>query len=74
MRELTVLTGTNLNNWQDEATAKNEQETNVSAQYATLLPQVKDEMENKETMPAGMILFGAAMLGGAGLMRWKGLI
>lgn len=74
LRELTVLTGTNLNNWQDEATAKNEQETNVSAQYATLLPQVKDEMENKETMPAGMILFGAAMLGGAGLMRWKGLI
>jgi hypothetical protein len=77
--ELTVLTGTNINNWQDEATAKNDEETNVQAQYATLLPQVKDDPdshreENKETMPAGIILFAVAMLGGAGLMRWKGLI
>ena len=72
--ELTVLTGTNINNWQDEATAKNDEETNVQAQYATLLPQVKDEMENKEDMPAGIILFGVAMLGGAGFMRWKGMI
>ena len=72
--ELTTLTGTNINNWQDEATAKNEEETNVSAQYATLLPQVKEEMENKEAMPVGILLFSVAMLGGAGLMRWKGLI
>jgi hypothetical protein len=77
--ELTVLTGTNINNWQDEATAKNDEETNVQAQYATLLPQVKDgsdshREENKETMPAGIILFAVAMLGGAGLMRWKGII
>ena len=72
--ELTYLTGTNINNWQEEAMAKNDEETNVSAQYATLLPQVKDEMENKAAMPAGIILFGMAMLGGAGLMRWKGMI
>ena len=71
---LTALTGTNINNWQDEATAKNDEEKNISAQYATLLPQVKAEMENKETMPIGIVLFGAAMLGGAGLMRWKGII
>lgn len=74
LRELTALTGTNINNWQDEATAKNDEETNVLAQYATLLPQVKDEIENKEAVSAGIILFGAAMLGGAVLMRWKGII
>lgn len=74
LQELTALTGTNINNWQDEATAKNDEETNVSAQYATLLPQVKDEMENKENMPVGILLFGAAMVAGAGLMRWKGII
>jgi hypothetical protein len=74
LQELTALTGTNINNWQDEATAKNDEETNVSAQYATLLPQVKEEMENKETMPVGILLFGAAMVAGAGLMRWKGII
>jgi hypothetical protein len=72
--ELTALTGTNINNWQEEAMAKNDEETNADAQYATLLPQVKKEIENKETMPAGIILFGVAMLGGAGLMRWKGMI
>ena len=74
LRELTSLTGTNINNWQDDATAKNDEEANISAQYATLLPQVKDELENKKSMPAGIILFGVAMLGGAGLMRWKGII
>jgi hypothetical protein len=74
LQELTALTGTNINNWQDEATAKNDEETNVSAQYATLLTQVNDEIENKETMPFGILLFGAAMLGGAGLMKWKGII
>lgn len=74
LRELTALTGTNINNWQEEAMAKNDEEINASAQYASLLPQVKDEMENKQTMPAGLILFGVVMLGGAGLMRWKGII
>jgi hypothetical protein len=72
--ELTALTGTNINNWQDDATAKNDEETNVAAQYATLLPQVKEETESKEHMPVGIVLFAAAMLGGAGLMRWKGII
>jgi hypothetical protein len=72
--ELTALTGTNINNWQDDATAKNDEETNVTAQYATLLPQVKEETESKEHMPVGIILFAAAILGGTGLMRWKGII
>lgn len=72
--ELTALTGTNITNWQEAAMAKNGEETNAVAQYATLLPEVKGELENKQTMPAGIILFGVAMLGGAGLMRWKGMI
>jgi hypothetical protein len=74
LQELTALTGTNINNWQEDASAKNDEEINISAQYATLLPQVKEEMENKENMPVGIILFGAAMVAGAGLMRWKGII
>jgi hypothetical protein len=75
LQELTVLTGTNINNWQEDATAKDDEETNeVSAQYATLLPQVKEEMENRESAPVGIILFGTVMVAGAGLMRWKGII
>src|SRR6185436_9209823 len=74
LRELTALTGTNINNWQEDATVKNDEETNAVAQYATLLPEVEHEMENRERSPAGLILFAAAMLGGAGLLRWKGMI
>jgi hypothetical protein len=74
LRELTALTGTNINNWQENATAKNDEEENVSAQYATLLPEVRKEMESRQNSPTGILLFGAAMLGGAGLLRWKGMI
>ena len=31
-------------------------------------------MENKEHMPVGIFLFGAAIVGDADLMRWKGII
>ena len=72
--QLTTLTGTNINNWQEDAMAKDDEETNASAQYATLLPQVKDEMDNKGTMPVGIVLFGVALVGAAGLIRWKGMI
>lgn len=74
LMELTVLTGTNINNWQDDATAKNDEEKNASARYATLLPQVQEETNSKEHVPVGIVLFAAAILGGAGLMRWKALI
>lgn len=74
LRELTALTGTNINNWQDDATAKNDEETVAAAQYATLLPEVKNESEREKTLPAGMIILSAMVLGGAGLMKWKGMV
>lgn len=74
LRELTALTGTNINNWQDDATAKNDEETVATAQYATLLPEVKDEAEREKTLPAGMIVLSAVVLGTAGLMKWKGVV
>jgi hypothetical protein len=55
LMELTALTGTNINNWQDDAAAKNDEETNVAAQYATLMPQVKAEAENKDRMPVSIV-------------------
>ncbi|MBK6633106.1 MAG: hypothetical protein IPG38_01235 [Chitinophagaceae bacterium] len=72
--ELTFLTGTNINNWQDDVTTINESEIDATARYTALMPQVKADIENNETAPAGIILLGAAMLGAAGLMRWKGII
>ncbi len=71
---LSALTGTNINNWQDDATAKNDEETNPEVQYATLLPQVKSDSGQQKNLPAGMIIISAVLLGGAGLMRWKGIV
>jgi len=72
--ELTALTGTSINNWQDDATTKNDEETIAEAQYATLIPEVKNDMNSEKTFPGGMILLSAVLLGAAGLMRWKGFV
>ena len=72
--ELTVLTGTNINNWQNDAAATKDEEDVAEAQYQTLLPQVKKDMDGKKTLPSGMILVSAVLLGGAGFMRWKGFV
>ena len=75
LNELTALTGTDLNNWQQDASAKNDEETDVPAQYATLLPEVKNNNTEKEkNMPAGFIFFGVAIACSAGIMRWKGIV
>jgi len=74
LMELTALTGTNISNWQDDATAKNDEVTFNEAQYATLLPIIKEDMDNRQTLPAGIIILSAVILGGAGFMKWKGLI
>ena len=72
LRELTALTGTNLNNWQDDATAANDEESVTSAQYTTLLEEVQREGNNNG--PAGLIIFSALILGSAGYAKWKGFV
>ena len=47
---------------------------NTEAQYATLLPIVKEDMDSKNEMPVGIILLSGVILAGAGFMKWKGLI
>ena len=74
LTELAALTGRDINNWQDDAAAVKDDEAVADAQYATLLPQVKEEMERENHSPAGMILMGFALLGGAGFLRWRGLV
>jgi hypothetical protein len=74
LTQLTALTGTNINNWQNDMTAKTEETTVTEAQYATLMPEVKQQTDNEKTLPGGMILLSALVLGGAGFMRWKGFV
>lgn len=72
LRELTALTGTNINTWQDDATAANDEESVAAVQYATLLKEV--EREGNNDGPAGLIIFSALILGSAGFLKWKGLV
>ncbi len=74
LRELTALTGTNINTWQDDATAATEEElaTAQAAQYTTLLNEVNNEKEKKGA--GGLIIFSALVLGSAGFLKWKGIV
>ncbi|MBS1509541.1 MAG: DUF2330 domain-containing protein [Bacteroidetes bacterium] len=74
LQDLTALTGTNLNNWQQDATAAADEETDATAQYRTLIPEVAAAAEHEKTWPASMIIMSALVLGGAGFMRWKGMV
>lgn len=74
LQELTRLTGTDINNWQEDAMAKNDEVINEEVQYATLIPEYKQGLEEKRSAPTGIILLSAAVLGAVGFMRWKGLV
>ncbi len=71
--ELTKLTGKDLNNWQEDAAAKNDEETITEAQYATLLPQVQQEKGHPKDATTGMLVLAGIMFGSAGFLRWKGM-
>ena len=72
--ELTALTGRDINTWQDDAAAANDEEDVADVQYATLLPQVKEEMDRENHSPAGIILMSVVLLGSATFLRWKGFV
>jgi hypothetical protein len=72
LHELSALTGTNLNNWQKDATAINDEEIVAEAQYATLLPVVNNERESPG--PEDLIIFTTVILCTAGFVKWKGLV
>jgi hypothetical protein len=72
--ELTSLTGKDIDNWQDMAGAKQDEEDITAVQYATLIEQRKEEKQAGNRSFAGFILLGAAMLGSTIFMRSKGII
>ena len=74
LRELTALTGKNIETWQEDANAKNDEEDQKEAQYATLLQQEKSDKEKEDHSPVGIIFLSAVILGSAGFLRWKGLV
>jgi hypothetical protein len=74
LKELTTLTGKNIDNWQDDIAMNNDEVDDAAVQYARLLPAFKQDMERENHSPAGVILFGIVFLGSAGFLRWKGIV
>lgn len=72
--ELTKLTGKDLNNWEQDANAKNDEENMPEAQYASLLPQAEQESGNPKSGTNGMLVLAAVMFCSAGFLRWKGMV
>jgi hypothetical protein len=74
LQELTVLTGKSIDNWQEDASAKNDEEDVAEAQYASLIPEFKEEMAANNNSPVGILVISAVLLGSAGILRWKGFV
>lgn len=74
LKELTALTGKNISNWQEDAMATEEEKNMPGADYASLLPEVRKDIERGDNSPAGIIIFSTLLIGGAGWMRWKGMV
>jgi hypothetical protein len=74
LKELSALTGKNLDNWQEDALASSDESNLEDADYASLMPAVKEDMEKENNSPKGLLIFSALLIGGAGFMRWKGMV
>lgn len=72
LSELMALTGTNISNWQEDASAGNDEETVADVQYSSLLPIVDNE--NNNSGRTGLLVFSALLLGSAGFLKWKGFV
>ncbi len=74
LRELATLTGKDMNNWQQDISATPEETNDNAAQYNTLAKGIETNENGERKIPAGLLSFAFTLVGGAGLMRWKGLI
>ena len=71
LRNLTALTGRDLNNWQVTGIAEQEDITTGSNEYAAALQEVPGEDESSSKSLTGLLLLGLALGGSSMLIRWK---
>lgn len=74
LRELASLTGKDMNTWQQDISAAPEETNDSAAQYNILAKGIDTNENGERKLPAGLVAFGITLVGGAGFMRWKGLI
>ena len=74
LRELASLTGKDMNTWQQDISAASEETNDSAAQYNILAKGIDTNKNGERKVPAGLVAFAITLVGGAGFMRWKGLI
>ena len=72
--ELAGLTGTTLDNWQQDLSASKEEGLEQEAQYASLVPAAESDMNNRKELPGQLALASAVLMGAVGFFRWKRMI
>ncbi len=73
MKMLAYLTGKGMDEWQEDISSIPDEEDNTEATYATLAMSMP-KAEDRNGLPAGIIVLSTILLGSAGVMRWKGMI
>jgi hypothetical protein len=75
LRELVTLTGSTLNDYLSSTGFEDLDESPApAASYAALAPTVSKDMKDSENGSGALALFSLAMISGAAVLRWKGLI
>ena len=74
LKELTALTGKDISNWQDEMAAGEDEINDKKVAYSTLLKESKENNPGSENTGTGLLIIGMAAIGGAGLVKWRGMI
>lgn len=74
LMQLTALTGTTLNNWQEDAAELKEAASIESADYTHLLVPLKNDVNHEKDLPGGMILLSAVLFCSAGFLKWKAMV
>jgi DNA phosphorothioation-dependent restriction protein DptG len=74
INELMNLTGKNVNTWLDIASAKNDEQKDITAQYASIINDVQKSESKQNNSLGGMILLCAVALGGLAYYKTKGMV
>ena len=75
LRELVTLTGSTLNDYLSSTGFEDSDESPAAATtYAALAPTVNRDLNEKDNGSGALALFSLAMISGAAVLRWKGLI
>lgn len=74
LRELTILTGKTMDNWQDIAEANDQTLAKDSAGYTALISAIKRDEQNNDQTPGAVILMSVVVIVSAGFLKYKGIV